>query len=170
VALQVEDESGLLGHDQLTVVVRSDGERVPRIVSRPGLEAVAGQPYAYDPDGKASAQGSRPLWWDVGKMLDGRQVNAPEGLLIDGDSGAVTWTPTAAQVGEQRVTLKAHNAVGTDLQEFTVTVAAGAPEQGDPPDADEGCGCAAQQRRGGWTWLIIVSIGLARRRRRPWRR
>jgi hypothetical protein len=43
----------------------------------------------------------------VGLVVDNARVGAPEGLSIDETTGAVTWVPTSAQLGQQEVALVA---------------------------------------------------------------
>ncbi len=50
-------------------------------------------------------------------------VNGPAGMSVDSISGQVIWSPTADQLGSQRVTVQAMDVVGAaTTQEFTVSV------------------------------------------------
>ncbi|MFL7811243.1 MAG: putative Ig domain-containing protein, partial [Anaerolineae bacterium] len=142
VLLEVEDNDGLLGHDQLTLVVGSQGVRPPRIVSAPQTRALVGVPYRYDADGVPTAQGDRPVLWDLGRVVDGVQLNVPDGMTVSASTGLLSWTPSPAQLGEHRVTLTAHNIAGTDAQDF-VLVVEGPPTA--PGARSTGCGCAAAE-------------------------
>jgi len=85
----------------------------PNVISTPVTEAVVGQPYTYQP----AASGTAPTTWAL--------VTAPPGMNIDGTTGLVTWTPT--DPGTVPVQLQASNAVGSDLQSFSLTVLALTP-------------------------------------------
>src|SRR5581483_872891 len=94
VLLEATDTNNLTGRDVLTIAVRADGVRAPKIVSSPSLVARAGEAWAYDVDGKASAQGGRPIGWRLGKELGGKKIGAPDGMRVDFNTGAISWTPT----------------------------------------------------------------------------
>ncbi len=47
---------------------------------------------------------------------------APDGMTIDEITGAIEWTPTSAQTGDNTVTVEADNSQGTDQETFVVTV------------------------------------------------
>src|SRR5262249_41776658 len=78
------------------------------------LQAVVGQPFqcqvdATDPDGQ-------PLTFTL--------LTAPTGMTIT-SAGLIQWTPTAAQVGSQPVTVQVQDTGGLSAtQPFTVTVVA----------------------------------------------
>jgi MYXO-CTERM domain-containing protein len=132
--LEVTNDRGLTAVDTVTIDVTRNGALPPKIISTPSGTAVVGQSWLYDEDGTPAARGTRPLTWDLGKLVNGQTVNAPDGMQIDPSTGHITWTPSAAQVGELPVTLRATNAAGTDSQDFTVVVESDAP-------ARKGCGC-----------------------------
>jgi len=46
----------------------------------------------------------------------------PEGMTIDSSTGAITWTPTKEQIGENEVTVKVSDRWRWDAQGFLVTV------------------------------------------------
>jgi hypothetical protein len=46
----------------------------------------------------------------------------PTGMTIDGATGIVSWTPTTGQIGNQSVTVRATNSLGSTDQELTVVV------------------------------------------------
>ncbi len=158
VLLSATDNDGLVGRDVLTIAVRADGVRAPRVVSAPALAAVAGQAWHYDADDRASAQGGRPIGWRVGKDLDGKKIGAPKGLAVDFDTGKLTWTPSADQVGDQHVVLVAENGAGADLQEFDVHVTAAA--------VDGGCASTRTSSTAPSIALVLAGLALIRRRRR----
>lgn len=163
VLLEAEDNDGLIGRDILTISVNSDGVRPPLVVSQPAASArtaVVGVPWRYDADGRANAQGGRPIIWRVGKTVDGERVNAPAGMEVTVD-GLLEWTPTDDQVGEQRVTLVAENTAGNDLQELVVTVLAN-------PRGPQGCGCTSDGNSapGAAVPFVLLGLGLLRRRQR----
>ncbi len=166
VLLEAEDNDGLIGRDILTISVNSDGVRPPLVVSQPTTSArtaVVGVPWRYDADGRAGAQGGRPIVWRLGKSVDGERVNAPAGMEVSVD-GLLEWTPADDQVGELRVTLVAENTAGSDLQEFVVTVL---PNGAGP----QGCGCASDATTSPSAAMPFVLLGLAllvRKRGQRW--
>ena len=179
--LEVEDNAGLKGHDQVSIYVASlDGKMPPRIVSSPYLSAKVGQAYQYDTDGMVAAQGTRPLFWTLGRILNGELLNAPAGMLIHPTTGVVTWTPSAEQAGDHTVTLVVQNSVGPNRQEFVVHVD-GEDSATATTKKDEGCGCSqnarspaaailwlsaglllhlTRRRRSGHTIAVVVGMGL----------
>jgi hypothetical protein len=82
----------------------------PAIVSNPVTEAIAGRQYSYQLMATGTPQPSYTL------------DEAPQGMLIDGGRGSVFWTPTRAQAGPHSVRIRASNAAGSDIQDFTLEV------------------------------------------------
>ena len=104
--------TNLAGSDAQSFDVEVSGRSGPVFVTEPPTEATVGAPYAYDPEVVASG----PVSWSA--------TVAPEGLSIDADTGAVRWTPTFDQAGNQDVVLRAteiESGVFGD-QELTITV------------------------------------------------
>ncbi len=113
---QAVNNTGLLSNiATVTITVGQAANGAPVINSAPVLTATAGVQYTYqvvavDPDGNA---------------LSYALVGAPAGMAINAN-GLITWTPTAAQVGPNAVTVQvSDNAVPplSATQSFTVTVA-----------------------------------------------
>lgn len=150
VELSVRDNDGLVSTDIIELRATRNGAVPPVIRSKPELEARVGAPYRYDEDSRASAING-PSRWAVGLVVDGQRVGAPDGLSVDEATGAVTWTPVAAQVGRQEVALTVTNAAGTAVQRFTVAVA-------ETPPA---CGCSS-----GLSGCVLAALVLLARRRR----
>jgi hypothetical protein len=50
------------------------------------------------------------------------EVAGPAELSVDPGSGAITWTPTAAQLGTQTVTVRASNSIGSVTASFVIQV------------------------------------------------
>lgn len=101
---------------EIAVIVADDDDSPPVFASVPPLSAVLGAPYTYD----AEAAG-RPA---PSFVLD----TAPPGMLIDGASGVVTWTPTA--LGTESVVIRASNGIAPDaVQAFDIVVSADQPPQ-----------------------------------------
>jgi hypothetical protein len=46
----------------------------------------------------------------------------PDGMAVDPSSGELSWTPTADQIGEHRVSLVASNSAASATQDFVITV------------------------------------------------
>jgi hypothetical protein len=104
--------TNLAGSDAQAFDVEVSGSSGPVFVTEAPTEATVGAQYAYDPEVVASG----PVSWSA--------VLAPEGLTIDADTGAVRWTPTSDQAGEQDVVLRATEVESEVFgdQVFTITV------------------------------------------------
>lgn len=171
VELTVADNDGLEAHDAQIVYVSKDNKMPPRIASHASLTAAASEPYHYDLDDVMAAQGTRPLFWSLGKTVNDTIVNAPTGMGIDPDTGQIHWTPAANQAGEHAVTVAVRNGAGHALQEFVITVAGDASEANQrTPGAVSGCGCTESGRdhEGAATMAVLIGLALllCQRRRR----
>jgi uncharacterized protein (TIGR03382 family) len=87
------------------------------------------------------------VFWTLGRQIDTELVNKPEGMQIDPRTGKISWTPSAEQVGDHRVTLRADNEVGSSPQDFVITVrdggVAGPIDEGPGGQlVSGGCACA----------------------------
>ncbi len=49
-------------------------------------------------------------------------LTAPEGMSIEANTGQISWTPAAGQLGSHSVSVEASSALGTDVQSFNVDV------------------------------------------------
>ncbi|WP_165228130.1 putative Ig domain-containing protein [Aquisphaera insulae] len=116
VTVRVRDGRGGLATQGFTVEVSTLGQNhAPAIVSTPILSGVAGAAYRYDAKADDS-DGDTVVW-----SLD----TAPQGLAIDASTGALRWTPGAAQIGSQAVVIRATDTQGaSSTQSFTVVVRA----------------------------------------------
>jgi hypothetical protein len=104
--------TNLAGSDTQSFDVEVLGPSGPVFTSDPPLEATVAAPYAYDPTVVANGE----VAWT--------SVVVPTGMSVDPSSGAVRWTPSSDQVGEQSVTIRATEVDGglsTD-QSFVITV------------------------------------------------
>ncbi len=155
--LVITDDRGLTATDTVEVLATRNGALPPTIFSTPRREAVAGQAWAYDEDGRAAARGGPGLVWELGKVVAGSRVNAPEGMTVEPETGRVSWTPRLDQLGEHTVSLAVTNAAGTDVQDFTVTVLGN-----ESVPAPTGCGCGA----GGGAPIVLAALTLLLRRRK----
>ena len=54
-------------------------------------------------------------------------VTAPSGMAIDDETGEISWTPTAGQVGQQAVEVQVSNSGGSDNQTFDIDVVLHSP-------------------------------------------
>jgi PKD repeat protein len=108
--VEVDDDDGLTA--SATVIVKVAGP--PEIVSSPSTRAQVGVPYTYDEDGIPTARGDAPFFWWLSR--------GPAGMSVDPETGRVTWTPAADEIGEQTVSLSTKNAVDFDAQSFAITV------------------------------------------------
>lgn len=88
----------------------------PTIISIPNTSAFVDTPYIYD------VEATDP---DVGDILNYFLSDNPEGMTINPTSGLINWTPTAAQMGNNSVTVEVYDngsLVQSDSQSFTITV------------------------------------------------
>jgi VCBS repeat-containing protein len=90
------------------------GGSPPVITSTPVTTATPGVAYSYAVTATDASGSALTFTLDV----------APAGMSIDASAGLITWTPTAAQIGPNAVTVRVTNAAGlSSLQSFTITVA-----------------------------------------------
>lgn len=113
VTVRAMDATTLFANQSFTIAV-SDNIK-PVITSTPPLTARVGQLYSYN---MTATDTDAPIIYGL------RGAN-PAGLTIDSITGVVSWTPTAAQVGNRVVRLQAEDATGliTNHANFTVVVA-----------------------------------------------
>jgi len=122
VVLTVDDGYG--GTSQTSKVI-GVGHTRPAIISTPKTGAAAGAQYVYQVVARDPENDPITYSLDV----------SPAGMTISNTTGRIEWTPTAGQVGNQAVTVRAtddHATFGT--QTFTITVVA----EPRPPVADAG--------------------------------
>src|SRR5262249_42781736 len=114
VVLRVSDGRGGVTEKSFSIVVGTVRvNHAPSVVSNPLTSVTVGGDYQYDT--RADDPDSDSVVWNL--------VNAPDGMSVDPNSGAVRWTPTAAHVGTHSVTVRAADGQGgTATQSFTVTV------------------------------------------------
>ena len=104
--------------DDCDGAVDEDGvcPEAPSITSTPMTTAIAGEPYLYQ------VEATDP---DPGDTLSYVLDTAPGGMQIDGGTGAITWTPSVAQVGSREVSVRVHDQGGlAATQAFTIDVVA----------------------------------------------
>jgi hypothetical protein len=98
--------------DDMQYTPQGQGEvqlSAPVIISSPVTTAAVNQPYTYD----VNATGNpAPTYSLVGTV--------PAGMTINASTGVIQWTPTTA--GVYTVSAEALNSLGTDTQNFTITV------------------------------------------------
>ena len=117
VTLQVDDGNGGTATQSYTVAVAAAPNTAPNITSTPATTAMEGVAYSYDVDATDAD----------GDTLSYSLVTAPSGMTIDGTSGLVSWTPSAAQVGSHPVSVQADDGNGgTTSQSYTLVVTAAA--------------------------------------------
>ena len=97
----------------LWVFFFDDGSQKPTITSTPGMAAAVGQPYAYDANNIVNVLGTPAITFSF---------TGPTGFNVNPTTGAVSWTPTAGQIGTHPVSMTATNAFGANTQNFTITV------------------------------------------------
>ena len=94
--------------------VSSKVNQAPMFSTIPIIAATIGQAYHYDANATDSEH--NPLTFSL--------ENAPAGMSVDANSGLITWTPTSAQAGKNRVSLKVIDGQGGSATEsFTIVVA-----------------------------------------------
>ncbi len=99
-----------------TLTVTLDRASVPITIPAAAVRANAGSPYNIDLSSAAEGNGGRYAL-----------TTAPAGLTINPTTGVLSWTPTAAQIGSQAVTVQLTNSAGNVQSEsFNVNVAAAA--------------------------------------------
>jgi len=85
----------------------------PVISSSPVIEAAAGAVYSYNVESDAETAGEARYRLDY----------APAGMLIDPQTGLITWTPQESQEGTQSVTVVVADLAGNETQQaFNVSV------------------------------------------------
>jgi hypothetical protein len=82
----------------------------PDITSTPLTEAAVGVGFFYQP----TATGKEPISWSI--------ANMPTGMIMDGSSGGIWWTPAPENIGVHEIDLQATNECGNTDQKFTITV------------------------------------------------
>jgi RHS repeat-associated protein len=119
--LRVTDDQGGSVVQSIPVIVYSV-DVPPVIISTPPTQAYLNTAYEYQVE--ASDVAHLPLTFSLSAP--------PAGMTIDAVGGLIRWTPTAAEVGPQTVTIQVGDGQGgTAVQTYTVVVAATPPDQ--PP-------------------------------------
>ena len=115
-AVEIEVSDGRGGTTTLNYLIDASNQAVnrpPSITSVPQTLTHLERLYQYqlagiDPDGDV-------LFWSL--------LEAPAGMVIDGETGTLSWQPTADQVGDHTVAIQLRDALGqTAVQEFTLQV------------------------------------------------
>ncbi|MBL8287863.1 MAG: tandem-95 repeat protein [Rubrivivax sp.] len=123
VTVRVADPGGLAATQAFTIAVAPAGNAAPQITTQPPTTATVGAAYAYD------VNASDPN----GDVLTYALTQAPAGMTINGGSGLIAWTPAAAQVGAQAVTVRVADPGGlAATQSFSITVSAAPPPPAGP--------------------------------------
>ncbi len=86
----------------------------PVLVSTPVTVAAPGKPYVYDADGYLAGATTVPISYQLGI--------GPASATIDPDTGLISWTPNASDIGDHSFLLRALAGGGTGLQSWVVTV------------------------------------------------
>lgn len=95
----------------LTLLVGCIPNRPPVITSDPVTTATVGKVYTYNVDATDP---------NAGDVLTYSLITEPDGMLINGTNGVITWTPDAT--GKFGVTVEASDGALSDTQSFTITV------------------------------------------------
>ena len=113
VTIEVSDGRGASAVQGFSISVSGASNRAPTFTSQPVTSATAGTNYTYtaratDPDGDA---------------ITYALTTTPAGMVINAQSGAITWTPTLQQGGNHSVAIQATDAKGaSSTQSFSVYV------------------------------------------------
>ncbi|MBL8347684.1 MAG: putative Ig domain-containing protein, partial [Rubrivivax sp.] len=114
VTVRVSDPGGLFATQAFAVSVASPNV-APQVTSTAVTTATVGAAYSYDVN--ASDANGDTLAYSL--------TQAPAGMTINAANGLIAWTPTAAQVGSQAVTVRVADPGGLFVtQAFAVTVTA----------------------------------------------
>ena len=116
----VTDSGGLLATQAFAVKILPPNQP-PRITSTPVTKASVNGHYVYQPT--ASDPDGDLLTWSLTAAAPGFAVNVATGLL--------SWTPTAAQLGNNSITIQAADPFGLRATQ-TFTVAVGQPDTANP--------------------------------------
>jgi RHS repeat-associated protein len=118
VLLTVSDGS-LTGTATATVTANAvNVNRPPVIVTVAPTVGTVGAPYVYDVDATDP---------DTGDTLSYSLTASPQGMLINAQTGLISWTPSPAQTGAQGVTVRATDAAGLfATQSFSINVGSAA--------------------------------------------
>lgn len=112
VEVRAGDGSGKWTKQNFTIEVVNTPD-APIITSTPVLSGTEGLLYEYDVDATDPD----------GDVLTYSLTVAPDGMVIDSETGLIQWIPTNQQVGENVVTVQVEDPGGLlDSQEFTITV------------------------------------------------
>ncbi len=110
--------TAVLASDLSSAVAVTVDTSTPAFTSTPLTSATVGSQYVYNAN--ATDSPSTSLTYSL--------VKAPAGMTVVASSGAVSWTPTAAQHGSQAVQLQATDPAGNFIvQSFNVVVGGAAP-------------------------------------------
>lgn len=122
VQLQVADNRGAFAVQTYTLaVINPPPNRPPVFTSTPVVDANVNSAYFYqatasDPDGTTPTD-------PAGDTLRFSLLDGPQGMVVDPASGRVAWTPLAAQLGTNSVTLQVDDGHGgTAQQSFLIAV------------------------------------------------
>jgi RHS repeat-associated protein len=119
IRVQAIDELGNTAEQTFSIGVRR-ADAFPAITSFPPTQISVGATYVY------LAQASNPS----GNPLAYTLSMAPQGMLLNPQTGALSWTPTASQTGIQSVILRVTDGIGNYLtQSFSIMVTASSPNR-----------------------------------------
>jgi parallel beta-helix repeat protein len=121
VVILVSDGNGGTDIQSFTITVANVND-APSIISPPITTATEDELYVYDVDATDV---------DVGDTISYSLTTFPSGMMIDTNSGVITWTPTNSQVGSNPISILVSDDNGSsDIQSFTISVA----NINNPPD------------------------------------
>jgi hypothetical protein len=84
--------------------------QAPRFLTVPDVEALAGRPYSYDSD--ATDPDEDPVSYSL--------AAGPQGAVVDPTTGEITWAPTANDLGNHAIVLRAEDGRGGSTEQHYV--------------------------------------------------
>ena len=114
VTVRASDDRGAWMSQTYTLTVSEFGDNVsPQITTTPPFSAAVEEEYVYDVD--ATDGDGDPVQFGLDE--------APAGMVIDADTGIITWTPTVEQIGVHAVKVRATDGRGGwATQAYSLTV------------------------------------------------
>jgi RHS repeat-associated protein len=108
----VDDTRGGYARERYSLSVQVGVNTAPEIVSNPVIAAAIGFPYTYTVAANDAEN----------DILTYSLQTGPAGMSIDSESGQISWTPVAGQLGDNSVTVQVSDFALSDQQSFVVAV------------------------------------------------
>jgi MYXO-CTERM domain-containing protein len=121
----------------------------------PNIQAECAEAAAWENEETPLVSGSGPFTYSLEPFAGD---TLPEGMSVDPDTGALTWTPGKQASGIGRYLLRVTSPGGTDLEPAELSVSCG-----DPLSLGLGCGCNSGVD-GASSLLALLALMAAARR------